>query len=101
MSTMATISEGLRRFTRVSVLAGLCALFGSPALAQFSGPPQDQPNMAVDAALRAATVDSLAAAVERGYVFPDVATKTAAALRAKLKKGAYSGLDSAVASATH
>ena len=59
--------------------------------------PQDQPNMYVDAAMRAATVESLATAIDRGYVFPDVAKKTAAALRAKLKKGGYNGLDSAEA----
>ncbi len=70
-------------------------LLAPQAIAQFGGPPGDQPNMVVDAKLRAATVDSLAAAIERSYVFPDVAKKTASALRAKLKKGGYSGLDSA------
>jgi hypothetical protein len=53
--------------------------------------------MYVSAAFRAATVESLAAAVERQYVFPDVAKRTAVALRARLKKGAYAGLDSAFA----
>src|SRR5262249_35071369 len=46
---------------------------------------------------RAATVDSLAAALERIYVFPDVANETAAALRAKLKQGGYSGVEGAKA----
>ncbi|OLE58179.1 MAG: hypothetical protein AUI36_13920, partial [Cyanobacteria bacterium 13_1_40CM_2_61_4] len=60
----------------------LCLALGSaPAHAQFS----------------AATVDSLAAAIERFYVFPEVANRTAAALRAKLRKGGYAGLDSAKA----
>ena len=67
------------------------------AHAQFGGPPPDQPNMYVSAAMRAATVESLATAIERKYVFPDVAKKTAAELRARLKKGAYNGLDSAFA----
>ncbi len=73
------------------------ALLHAPATAQFGGPPPDQPNMYVDAKLRAVTVDTLAAAIERGYVFPDVAKKTASALRSKLKKGGYAGLDSAEA----
>ncbi|MGH7681488.1 MAG: S41 family peptidase [Candidatus Eiseniibacteriota bacterium] len=68
-----------------------------PAAAQFGGPPPDQPNMYVSAAMRAATVESLATAIERKYVFPDVAKKTATELRARLKKGAYNGLDSAFA----
>jgi hypothetical protein len=72
-------------------------LSGPPASAQFLGPPRDQPDMRIDAALRAATVESLAVAVERNYVFPDVAKRTAAALRARWKKGAYNGLDSAAA----
>jgi hypothetical protein len=74
----------------------LCFLLPhAPAYAQFAMPSPDQPDMRVDAALRAATVDTLAAALERGYVFPDVAKKTAAVLRTKLKKGGYNGLDSA------
>ncbi len=80
-----------------SAVALSLALGPAPAGAQFSGPPQDQPDMILNAAARAATVDSLAAALERIYVFPDVANKTAAALRAKLKKGGYNGVDSAKA----
>lgn len=79
-------------FTFLSV-----AVPARPAHAQFGGPPQDQPNMYVSAAMRAATVESLATAIERKYIFPDVAKKTAAELRARLKKGAYNGLDSAFA----
>jgi hypothetical protein len=69
----------------------------SPAHAQFSGPPSDQPDTPLTASLRAATVDSLAAAVERYYVFPDVANRTAAALRSRLKKGGYNGVQGAAA----
>ena len=69
----------------------------APAGAQFAMPSPDQPDMHIDAAMRAATVDTLADAIERLYVFPDVAKKTAAAIRAKLKKGGYDGLDSAQA----
>jgi hypothetical protein len=76
------------------VLAALCA---APANAQFAMPSPDQPDMPVDAKFRAATVESLATVLERRYVFHDVARKTANALRARVKKGAYEGLDGAKA----
>jgi hypothetical protein len=84
---------------RLATLAStLCLALGSlPARAQFNAPPQDQPDMTLNAALRSATIDSLSAAVERYYVFPDVANKAAAALRAKLKQGGYNGFASAKA----
>ena len=86
------------RARALSVVAGVCAMLAqSPAHAQFSGPPSDQPDTPLTASLRATTVDSLAAAVERYYVFPDVANRTAAALRAKLKKGGYNGVAGASA----
>ncbi len=86
----------LRRLPRLGLFAALAlaaTLPCTPAHAQFDGPPQDQADMPVTAAVRAATVESLAVAVERSYVFPDVANRTAAALRAKLKQGGYNGLD--------
>src|SRR5262245_12583651 len=78
------------------ILLGL-ALGQAPAGAKFNSPPPDQPDMVLTPSMRTATIDSLAAALERSYVFPDVAARTAAALRTKLKKGAYGGLDSAMA----
>ena len=78
------------------IVLGL-ALGQAPARAQFDAPPQDQPDMLLTPAMRTATIDSLAAALEHSYVFPDVAARTAAALKAKLKKGGYGGLDSATA----
>lgn len=82
----------------ISGLALAFALaFAAPAGAQFAAPPPDQPDMTIDAAMRAATVDSLAAALEARYVFPDVAKSTARALRTKLRKGGYDGLSSAMA----
>ena len=61
----------------------------TPAGAQFGGPPPDQPDMAIDAAFRAAVVESLAANVDAAYVFPDVATKVARGLRERRRKGRY------------
>ena len=92
----AAVAARARTLTMAATMLTL-SLAGGPARAQFSAPPPDQPDMSVTAAIRAATVDSLAAALERSYVFPDVANKTADALRAKLKSGGYSGLDQAKA----
>ena len=92
----ATVAARAGTLTMAATMLTL-SLAGGPARAQFSAPPPDQPDMSVTAAIRAATVDSLAAALERSYVFPDVANKTADALRAKLKSGGYSGLDQAKA----
>jgi len=81
----------------IAAALALAALTTPSANAQFAMPSPDQPDMPVDARFRAATVESLATALERRYVFPDVAKKTAAALRARVKKGAYDGLDGAKA----
>ena len=70
-------------------------LAATPAAAQFGFPSPDQADMRIDAKTRAATVESLATALEARYVFPDVGRKTAQALRAKNKKGGYDGLASA------
>ena len=90
-------SPRLRAATRaLPALLLALALGGTSARAQYR-PPRDQPNLAMTPAMKQEVVDSLAAAIEAKYVFPDVAKKTAAALRAKLKRGGYAGLDSAQA----
>lgn len=85
------ISRLLPRFA----IAALLAAAATSAHAQ--GPPRDQPDMAMSTAKKTETVDSLAKAIEAYYVFPDVAKKTASAIRAKVRKGGYAGLDSAQA----
>jgi retinol-binding protein 3 len=83
---------------RASTWIALLALAAaSPASAQFSQPMGDQPDLTIDAATRAAVVDSLARQIEARYVFPDVAKKVAKALRERSKKGRYDGLASAKA----
>jgi hypothetical protein len=66
----------------------LCA-----ALLLLSGAAQAQlargPGEPVDAAARAKMVERVSAALNEHYVFPDVAKKMEAALRQKLKAGAY------------
>lgn len=92
----AALVAGAALLLAAMALAAL-TLGALPANAQIAPPPQDQPDMAMTPAMKQATIDSLTAAIEANYVFPDVAKKTAAALRAKSKRGGYAGLDSAEA----
>ena len=84
---------------RLLLLALLTWLAGAaaPASAQFAKGSPDQPDMTVDAATRAAVVDSLARSVEQFYVFPDLAKKIGKTLRERSKKGRYDGITSAKA----
>jgi hypothetical protein len=75
----------------------LLAALATPAAAQYAQPPADQPDLTIDAATRAAVVESLATNIEARYVFPDVAKKVAKALRERSKKGRYDGVTSAMA----
>jgi len=93
---MPGIAAAARTATLTTILAlSFLATAVPPASAQFAPPPPDQPDMPVDAAFRAATVESLAADIASTYVFPDVADKVAHTLRDRLKKGRYDGITSA------
>ena len=83
------------RFVPLFVLGLALALGAAPAVAQFSTPPPDQPDLVIDARQRAAVVESLATKIEAYYVFPDVAKLTARGLRDRLKKGRYDRITSA------
>ncbi len=72
---------------RLSTL-GLLAILSHPAAAQ-SPPPADQPDLALDAGMRKAVVDTLAERIERLYVFPDKGRETAKALRRRLAAREY------------
>ena len=80
----------MRRLTLA--LLGVAAL-AAPALAQ-PGPAAAPmtaiaPAAPMTAAERKAVIEDLARKLEDNFVFPDVATKYAAMLRANLAKGAY------------
>jgi hypothetical protein len=64
-------------------------LAAPPAVAQFSLPPPDQPDLPLDAGTRAAVVEALATQVDSAYVFPDVGRRVARALRERLRNGRY------------
>jgi len=85
----------MRRSIVLALLAA-AGLSGGPALAApASGPaPAAAPSPAkpVDAAERKAVVEALAAKLNDFFVFPDVAARYAAMLRANLAAGTYDGL---------
>ena len=54
-----------------------------------------EPPRKIDAEIRAATIDGVITALEEGYVFPEVAKKMAAALRAHASAGRYDDMTDA------
>ena len=86
---------------RVSIAALLGACLPVALLAQAPAPRQapvapaeDSPSPIAAEEARA-TVEDLARTLEENYVFPDIARKYAATLRAKAATGGYDGLGSA------
>jgi hypothetical protein len=60
-----------------------------PAIAQI-GPPPDMP---CNAAMRAEIIDSVSAALNQVYVFPDVAAEMERHMRSRVREGAYDEFD--------
>lgn len=65
-----------------------------PAFAQMPGAP-DQADMHMTISSRGKLIDSLITEVNRSYVFPDMARKVDATLRAQQRQGAFDNIDSA------
>uniref|UniRef100_A0A832I5L7 Peptidase n=1 Tax=Eiseniibacteriota bacterium TaxID=2212470 RepID=A0A832I5L7_UNCEI len=82
---------------RALVLAAALAAAAPSAHAQFSPPPPDQPDLAIDARTRAAVLDTLIANLHARYVFPDVARTLDRHLRSLQRRGAFDGLAGAQA----
>ena len=74
------------------VLQRILALlaFALPAAAQQPAPAT--PDVAIDAAERAEVIDSALAALQKSYVFPDMAARMADDVRARQKAGDYDAL---------
>ena len=76
--------------TRVGGLLALAAL-AWPAVAQ---PRPEAPDVTVDEAERAEVIDQALAALDRSYVFPELATRMAADVRQRQHGGEYAALTS-------
>jgi hypothetical protein len=75
------------------VLLGLfAALPFLPDLARFWFTHRSQPTMTIDAAMRAQTIDTLAARLNQHYVLPEKAKAIEALLRQRQKSGAYDAI---------
>ncbi len=77
------------------LLSTLGLITAFPLAAAAQGPPSDQPDLTVNAAMRKAVVDTLADRIERLYVFPDKAREAARALRKRLAAREYDRITSA------
>ena len=70
-------------------LAGLLLALAAPALAQFAPGAPDEADTPLDAATRAAAIESLAVAARDLYVFPDKGAELAKQLRRRLAQKQY------------
>lgn len=75
----------LRRFSVLGVLVS----------AAFSATAQPRPDMTIDAAMRKQAINEMATQLTEHYVFPDVAAKMIADLRAREKAGEYDAITEA------
>ena len=78
------------------VLAGALVLAAFGPIGQASAQTvvvSDQPPVEIDSKFRAELIDSVSAALDEIYVFPDVAKEMGKFLRDQNKKGAYKALD--------
>jgi hypothetical protein len=81
-----SLTLGARIALVIAALLLLCAPRGSAQM----GPP---PDVAADAAMRAEIIDSICAALDRTYVFPEVAEEMGAFVRQQMSDGAYDDLN--------
>jgi hypothetical protein len=80
----------MRRHLILALLASAALATGLPACAQPAhAPAAEAPAKPMDAAERKAVLETLAERLQADFVFPDVAARYAAMLRAKAAQGAY------------
>lgn len=77
----------------VVLLALAAALVYLPELVRFWLAHQPQPRVTIDAAVRAQTIDTLVAKLNRHYVLPEKAREIEALLRQRQQLGAYDAID--------
>lgn len=85
----------MRRSTLMLVTILLAAV-AHPNEAVGQGPPRPARDTTIDIATRAQIIDTLIARLDAGYVFPEKATEMSKDLRARLTRGDYASLTSAI-----
>ena len=78
---------------KLLVLAALAAAFALPAAARAV--PADPPDRDIDETVRSQVIEGVLAALQRAYVFPEVAARMAVAVRARRLAGEYANVSSA------
>jgi hypothetical protein len=77
----------------VLLLGLVVTLLFIPELIRFRDSRRPQPNIAVNAAMRAQAIDTLVTRLNEHYVFPEKAREIEALLRQKQKDGAYDAMN--------
>jgi retinol-binding protein 3 len=62
------------------------------AIGAHAAPPEQQPKVVVDSAMRVQAIDALVAKLNDHYVFPDKARQVEAVLRQRQREGKYDGI---------
>ena len=84
----------MQRFT-LTIVTLLLAAVVQPRLADGQ-PPRTPRDTTIDATTRAQIIDTLIARLDAGYVFPEKAAEMAKDLRARVARGDYNRLTSAI-----
>ena len=85
----------MRPHSLIPLLAALGAIVPSTAAAQPTQPTQT--DMTIDAATRRQVIDGVLSALDRAYVFPEKAAEMTRAMRARVQRGEYDTITSAIA----
>ncbi len=83
------------KIINVFLAAAFMAAFVIIPISAGAQAPQNQPDMSIDAATRAAVIDNLLKELNDSYVFPETAKKMEADLRGRLSKNEYDSATSA------
>jgi retinol-binding protein 3 len=90
-----TTTMPIRRLWTAIFALMIAAICLSPRTGLAQGPQEPQPDMTIDAATRAALIDSAIKNLNEAYVFPEVAKKMEQALRERVANKEYDNVTSA------
>jgi retinol-binding protein 3 len=90
-----TTTMTIKRLRMAGFALMITAICLSPRAGLAQGPQEAQPDMTIDAATRAAVIDSAIKNLNEAYVFPEVAKKMEQALRERVANKEYDDVTSA------
>jgi C-terminal processing protease CtpA/Prc len=89
----------MKKFLVAAALV-VAAIIVDPEPGFPQGPPPDQPDITIDAAVRKQVIDTLLRRLNESYVFPETATRMEQDVRVRIEKGEYEKITSAKEFAT-